>query len=202
MLNKKIHVIVSSNDIIEKCLKDNLATFNSILLSSEEQVDNFLSNHQKINTLIVDDALLSEKLYAISKNIINLTDSKLEANLSLKKPFLLDDLLKNLTVYLDDTDLFCCINQDLIYNQKNLQITHRNKEPKISLTTKENQILSALLVADNFTLTKQAMIEQVWPKTNIETAALEFHLTNLKQKLDSLIRSSENHIVLAIDTVY
>ncbi len=197
--NKSVWELAASGD---KTNDKQNCIFKTLLLSSQDEITDFINTNQIANILIIDHPFEQDRLYKISKNIIDLTDTQVNYNITLRKPFLLLDLLKILKTYVQDDGIFCCINKHLIYNQKKSEILDLNTNLTIQLTAKENQIFGVLLTSQDFMLNKKILLSKIWPNSSTETSTLEFHLINLRQKLNNLFTEGpDQHLKLLINTV-
>jgi hypothetical protein len=191
--NRQSYVIASINNYIFDFIKDYMPQAKLYLLSNQRQLDSFLKDNLVIDTLIIDAVLDFSSAILISKNSINLTDVKIETSVKFQKPFLISIFTASLELYDKDDSIFCRLNNYLIYNQKSSHITNINNKNIIHLTTKENQIVTQLLRASDLTLMKHEIIAKIWPNASIEQVTLEFHLLNLKNKLE-VIETSDRHV--------
>ncbi len=187
------NAIVSTNSYVFDFLKDNMPQVSFQLLEGQDQLDDFLSANLAINILILDAVLDFSSAIIRSKNSINLTDIPIKASLKLEKPFEISALIINIGHYDLDDGIFCCLNDSLLYSQKASRVINTNDGQIVSLTAKENQIIAQLLCARNFTLIKSQIIAEIWPNYSTAQSTLEFHLLNLKNKLD-IIEVSDHYV--------
>ena len=194
MINNHLNnAIVSTNSYVFDFLKDNMSRVSFQLLEGQNQLDDFLRAGLVVNILILDAVLDFSSAIIRSKNSINLTDIPIKASLKLEKPFVISSLIINIDHYDLDDSIFCCLNDSLIYSQKASRVINTNDGQIVGLTAKENQIIALLLMARNFTLIKSEIIAKIWPNYSIEQSTLEFHLLNLKNKLD-IIEVSDHYV--------
>jgi hypothetical protein len=187
------NAIVSTNSYVFDFLKDNMPQVSFQLLEGQNQLDDFLRANLVINILILDAVLDFSSAIIRSKNSINLTDIPIKASLKLEKPFEISALIVNIGHYDLDDSIFCRLNDSLLYSQKALRVINTNDGQIVSLTAKESQIIAQLLCARNFTLIKSQIIAEIWPNYSTAQSTLEFHLLNLKNKLD-IIEVSDHYV--------
>jgi len=72
-----------------------------------------------------------------------------------------------------------------LLDPKSLTVS-RAERTSDSLTSKEFQLLAILHDAQNNTLTRDEMIEQLWGKVKVTSKTLDVHLSNLRRKVEPL----------------
>lgn len=188
---QKNYAIISDNLIIYEAIRNQLEC--SITFVGGNYND-FINSTKRIDLLIIDKEIeVSEiPLFRIN-SLLNLTNIEITKNeIKLVKPFQLNKLLEILSNSMKDQHLFCCINENWIYHERESKLISQIK--KISLTPKENAVLSALLAVPAFELSKRTLKNRVWNyHQDSESNTVETHLYKLKQKLpkDFLIIKGE-----------
>ncbi|MDG1436901.1 MAG: helix-turn-helix domain-containing protein [Rickettsiaceae bacterium] len=178
-VQKKQLAIICDNLVVFDALNDN-SEYSIQLLNAIDAV-NFPS---KIDLLLIDQVINSNimPLYRVN-NIVNLTDTRLSQDeITLHKPFKLEKLLKIISNCLDKDYIFCCINQNWIYNQRLAKISSPDLE--ISLTNKENDLFVEILKSENFSTNKDSLKTKIWNYHHDTTSTtVDTHLYKLKNKL-------------------
>jgi len=173
-------VIISDNSIIYDAINDNSDCHP--ILGSDYKIS--AQDFDHVDLLILDKAISSSELPLYRINLlINFTDKSICKNeILLRKPYKLQDLLNIYIKSMHDNGIFCCINKDWIYNQRNSTLA--NHEQEILLTDKENTLFAALLKASKFSLSKNDLKSMVWKyHHDSESTTVDTHLYKLKQKL-------------------
>ena len=188
---QKNYAIISDNLIIYEAIRNQLEC--SITFVGGNYND-FINSTKRIDLLIIDKEIeaIEIPLFRIN-SLLNLTNIEITKNeIKLVKPFQLNKLLEILSNSMKDQHLFCCINENWIYHERESKLISQIK--KISLTPKENAVLSALLAVPAFELSKRTLKNRVWNyHQDSESNTVETHLYKLKQKLpkDFLIIKGE-----------
>jgi len=149
-----------------------------------ENYNNSINSIKKINLLIIDKEIKTNEIPLFRINsLLNLTNIEiLKSEIKLAKPFQLNKLLDILSHSMKDKYLFCCINKNWIYHERDSKLI--SPIEKISLTPKENDILSTLITVPTFKLNKRTLKNQVWNyHQDTESNTVETHLYKLRQKL-------------------
>jgi DNA-binding response OmpR family regulator len=198
-LSKKIVIITESHLLVDS-IKDNLPDNNFLFVSNNWNES--INSHNKIDLLITDfdDLKIKNIQYYRVKTIINLTNkselSKDEINIS--KPFRLNSLLKIIEDVKNRQDIFCAINDNLIYHER--LYTLNSPEKSIKLTAKENDIFKFLLLSPGFKVKKWLLLKNVWNyHKNSESSTVDTHLYKLKTKLpDGMLQLKDNSCELIL----
>ncbi len=178
---QKNYAIISDNLIVYEAIRNQL---NCSITFVGRDLNKFIDSIKKIDLLIIDKEIETNEIPFFRINLLlNLTNIEISKNeMKLVKPFQLNKLLEIFSNSMKDQHLFCCINKNWIYRERDSKLMSLIK--KISLTPKENSVLSALLAAPTFKLKKRALKNQVWNyHQNTESNTVETHLYKLKQKL-------------------
>ena len=188
---QKNYAIISDNLIIYEAIRNQLEC--SITFVGGNYND-FINSTKRIDLLIIDKEIEASEIPLFRINsLLNLTNIEITKNeIKLVKPFQLNKLLEILSNSMKDQHLFCCINENWIYHERESKLISQIK--KISLTPKENAVLSALLAVPAFELSKRTLKNRVWNyHQDSESNTVETHLYKLKQKLpkDFLIIKGE-----------
>lgn len=188
---QKNYAIISDNLIIYEAIRNQLEC--SITFVGGNYND-FINSTKRIDLLIIDKEIQVSEIPLFRINsLLNLTNIEITKNeIKLVKPFQLNKLLEILSNSMKDQHLFCCINENWIYHERESKLISQIK--KISLTPKENAVLSALLAVPAFELSKRTLKNRVWNyHQDSESNTVETHLYKLKQKLpkDFLIIKGE-----------
>lgn len=188
---QKNYAIISDNLIIYEAIRNQLEC--SITFVGGNYND-FINSTKRIDLLIIDKEIEASEIPLFRINsLLNLTNIEITKNeIKLVKPFQLNKLLEILSNSMKDQHLFCCINENWIYHERESKLISQIK--KISLTPKENAVLSALLAVPAFELRKRTLKNRVWNyHQDSESNTVETHLYKLKQKLpkDFLIIKGE-----------
>ena len=183
----KIEVIVSTNPIIfDAIVTNSLHHSHKYLLSDSREIHNFVQTYRRIDTLIIEDDITSTgALIRMANVIINMTF-----------PLRLRELLYLLKQYNDSSNIFCTINDFFIYNQRLSTISFEDNV--VRLTERENQLLCALLKSENFTISKDVILQEVWKySASSETSTLDTHISKLNSKLpENILLYKDNAVRL------
>ena len=119
----------------------------------------------------------------------------------LHKPLKLEKLIEIISLYLREEYLFCCLNKDWVYHQRLASL--RSIDTEILLTNKENELFLALLNSEDFISDKEWLKNKIWNyHLDTESATVETHLYNLKQKLpQDLLEIKSNQCSLRINSL-
>ncbi len=173
-------VIISDNSIIYDAINDN-SDCHPILGSAYKSSTQALDH---VDLLILDKKIHFSELPLYRINLlINFTGKSIcEHEILFRKPYKLQELLDIYEKAMQDDGIFCCINKNWIYNQRNATLA--NNEQRIPLADKENTLFTALLKAAKFTLSKNDLKRMVWKyHQDSESTTVDTHLYKLKQKL-------------------
>lgn len=186
-------VIVSDDIVIFTAISDNSS--HDIKLASSENFEQFLTLQPKIDLLIVDVKIDAKIIpYYKINAIINLTNMKLLTNeVNFSRPLKLEKLLGAISSVMNDEHIFICMSKIWVYSQSLSKISSLNQE--ISLTSRENDLVSTLLRCENFSVTKSFLKSEIWGyHQDSESTTVDIHLYKLKNKLPEgmlKIRSGE-----------
>jgi len=174
-------VIISGNNVIYDAIQDN-SEHELILINSEYK--SCIESLGHVDLLILDKEISPNDLPLYRINLLaNFTKKSIsEHEIFLRKPCKLQELLNIFTSAIQDISIFCCLNKEWVYNQRNATLTS-NKQ-RIFFTDKENTLFAELFKADAFTLDKQELKSTVWQyHQDSESTTVDTHLYKLKQKL-------------------
>ncbi len=178
-LNHKNIAILSDDSVVFTALYDN-SSYNIQLVNKTNYKD-FFNSVGKIDLLIIDTEIEINNidLYRVN-SFVNLIGSKLLANeINFSKPFRLEKLLDIISGVMRDEHIFCCMNNSWIYNQFLAKIISVDME--ISLTSRENDIFTALIRSKNFSTNKEFLKSKIWNyHQDSETTTVDIHLYKLK----------------------
>ena len=196
MKNNKQIVVISDFPVISNILSSYKITIDTL----PSKATDILPNYQTIDIAIFDlvgPEAPSFDIFNI-KTIVNLGNNFIDdAEITLNKPIRLEELLEIIKLASVANQLFTRINSQWIYDQQQACIFDR--VGKIKFTNKENQIFSQLLLAPNYSLHKNELVEQIWQyHPDTDSATIETHLYKLKQKLpENLMILRDSYCVLA-----
>ncbi len=190
-LTKQI-VIVTKSNLLTNSIKDNLPdiSFSSINKDSIE-------SYNRIDLLIIDFnhiELKTVQQYKI-KVVVNLVNkfNFFKDEIKISKPFKLNNLLKIIENSNNTEDIFCVINDDLIYNER--LYTLSSEEKTIKLTEKENDIFKLMLLSPDYKVKKELLLQSIWDyHPNNESSTVDTHLYKLKLKLPEEMLQLKNNI--------
>ena len=134
--------------------------------------------------------------------LITIGFSKKGESYHLDTPIRPIDLVQKISSFLAHLELQKTFeNADFIFQSPHRCLIIKETGTQISLTEKENDLLSSLAAAYPNPLPKETLLEQVWNyKPDTETHTLESHIYTLRQKIgpkaDSLIQSTPTGYVL------
>lgn len=172
---KNIALIISNNSILHEALPE------MTLIQSESE----LEHYNKIDLLIVDMILSPsaiKRIITVSDRIINLSSAAIENSITLQPPFRLHTLVEIIQTVKQNEEIFCLINNKILYSQKAGYINYADEQ--ITLSDKENELFSALLSEPNYSLTKEEILTKIWfYAKNAETSTIDIHLSRLRSRL-------------------
>lgn len=196
--NKSI-AIISDNSIVFEALTYNteyvIQTINSDYISA-------INKLEKINILILDLILNTNEIpiYRV-EYLVNLSGKPIHnQEITLRKPYRLKDLIDIISSNINNEYLFCAINENWIYNERNAKLSSNIME--ILFTDKENSIFVELLKSKDFCADKEFLRSKIWNyHQDTESTTLETHLYKLKQKLpDDIFKMNNEKCFLSIKT--
>ena len=116
-------------------------------------------------------------------------------------PCHLSHLLEVITSNRARQQIFCCINNQWIYDQQCATIL--DNQIKCKLTEKENEVIAAMIKADNYQINKEDLLKNIWQyHPESDSSTIEAHLHRLKQKLPAnLLQYKENYYRLVIANI-
>ena len=188
----KTEVIVShSNIVFDSIIKNSQYSADRYLLLNAQDIHAFVIKHSIIDTLLIEDAVDDvDALIDISNFIINFTND------TFVMPFRINDLLDAMEEYNNFHGIFCVIEKPWIYNQRLSAINNSDKGEVVRLTEKENQLLCTLLQSEDFEISKNDLLKQVWGYSDLsETNTVDTHISTLKNKLPRDALSYKNNII-------
>lgn len=201
MLSKTI-VLITDNLLLTKAIEEN-HLLDDLISSSDVTVhiisnDDYFPLPSKVDLLILDsnDFRFIEP-YRV-KTIINLSSNQYFSNsqsneIKINKPFRLNKLLQLIENALQSSDLFCAINKNYLYNERLQTLTSATEVVKF--TEKENHIFKAMLLENNFEITKDSLLKNIWRyHEDSETSTVDTHLYKLKAKLPAGMLEIKNNI--------
>jgi hypothetical protein len=169
----------------------------SLLGHSKEKIP----DTDKVDILIIDDSNFNScNLFRINF-LINFTDNVISNHeIKIVKPFRLLQLFE-LILRGVNSNIFCCINQEWVYSQKNSAIS--SPDNSILLTEKENSLFAHLLALDGFKAEKDYLKCKVWNyHEESESNTINTHLYKLKYKLPAeLLQIQNTYCFLKINTI-
>lgn len=163
-------------------------------LRRNDNVSTSIFSLPKIDLLIADSVDILLPYYKI-KTIINIggENSLSPDEIRFTKPFRLNKLLKLVERTVNRPDIFCAINNDLIYNE--VSCTLNTSEKSIKFTEKENEIFKFILLSTDFSITKEMLMKSIWQyHEDTESLTLDTHLYKLKTKLPKGMLEVKNNI--------
>jgi len=176
--------LVSQNNILKSSLLDIL---------SDLTIEPFVPDHDYEALLVAEEDLV---VLTISVPIITLGISLPHEALHISTPVRPTDLMNKIKTFLTTTqEQKTFENEIFIFQKAHRCLIVKKDNSHITLTEKENDLLTALANSYPNPLGKEQLLEQVWNyKPDIETHTLESHIYGLRQKLgplaDSLIKST------------
>ena len=217
--SKKQIVLLSENDLLMEAIEENVrkdARYDLVIsrggasLRSARSGRGNLMNHgtptalallrydvpllPKIDLLIADSADILLPHHKI-KTIINIGGENplSEDEIKFPKPLKLNNLLKLIDKTVNSHDVFCAINNDLIYNE--VSRTLSSSENVIKFTEKENEIFKFVLLSSDFNIAKEILMKNIWQyHEDTESLTLDTHLYKLKTKLPKGLLEVKNNI--------
>lgn len=186
---KKEIIITRNKKLFEEVFShvENNNNITNIISNENDIINNLILKNEIIDLLILDTLDINksslEALFSISKKVINLCDG------SSIKPFRMCDLIKEIDKNRKSNFLYRKI-KEVIYDEEASLVN------KKSLTEKENSLLQALCLAENYKLSKQEILEKIWGySSSVETGTIENHISKLRSKLPEGVLESKNGIV-------
>lgn len=209
MINLTKQIVIHTDDkIIFDSIEYNIANMsfcNDYKLKYLQDLSCLL-HYSKIDLLITsNNDLISFNHSTFINTIILITDKLLNQNyddvIILYKPFKLSHVLEIINHTINNSMMFCIINNKWIYNEK-LGILKDSKS-QYKLTDKEKDIFSYLLKTPDYKLNKHEFITKVWKyKANIDTNTVSSTINKLKNKLPpNLLNYTDNYYHLNIDSI-
>ncbi len=178
-----------TNSVVENLQSINLTKNYTISIISSA---NFAFN--KIDLLIFDLDNRDIKNFDNINNVINLSNKQLvDQEIRISRPLKLIDLLRLIDEFIQNTSIFCLINDNIIYNQR-LQ-TIKYQQNLIKLTEKENEIFSFFLQNSNIKIDKATLLTNLWNyHEDSKSLTVGTHLYRLKAKLPQEILETKNNL--------
>ena len=176
--------LVSQNNILKSSLLDIL---------SDLSIESFVPDHDYEALLVAEEDLVA---LTTSLPLISLGISLPREDLHIPTPIRPTDLTDKIKNFLTATRGQKTFENDtFIFQKAHRCLIVKKDNTRITLTEKENDLLTALADSYPMPLGKEQLLEQVWNyKPDIETHTLESHIYGLRQKLgdlsDNLIKST------------
>ncbi len=179
--NKKICLIISDNSILHDSLVGNLDfEIISVNLDYKELINKLPAIHCLILDKKIDKASFSN--YKIKETFNCSGEATCDDDIFIQKPIKLQYLINRLSSLASDSNIFCMLNKQYIYDEQNSKI--QSNDNLIILTEKENILFKEFLKSANLSLSKTYLKEYLWNyHTNTESSTIETHLYKLKKKL-------------------
>ena len=190
---KRVEIVVSPIPLIWDTIHDHLSSsqdlsIESVFLNNIDEIDQY----KKIDLLIVDgDYGHSFNRFRIKTTII--FDHKAEVEFwkgsSEQVKFSLPCHLSHLLEVITSNDQQCA--------------TILDNQIKCKLTEKENEVIAAMIKADNYQINKEDLLKNIWQyHPESDSSTIEAHLHRLKQKLPAnLLQYKENYYKLVIANI-
>lgn len=205
MTNKKI-LLISKDSFLFDSLRDNIGLPNLefILIKSQAELTSWLKNPQKIDILInnIDNANLPQEAGYFAKYVFSFFESKIRNEILIKKPISLKTLIFELRQCISNKRLFCLID-DVIYDEIHSEIIDKDKVVH-KLSDKENHVIKLLLLAEDYCLSDEFLLENVWKYSlETDTETVKTHMHKLKSMLpDGFLQFAHNGYKLNVAKIF
>lgn len=184
-MDRKCIIIVSSQDFLYHNISANLSeeTYDIRLFNAEEEIENFISNPQRIDALIIDDITYKIDLLSIySRIFFSFQDLKLKRQILLRKPLILADFLSEIEVGLKSNKIFSVIDGN-VYCELRAVFVQKNGEI-IKLSQIENLVLKHILLSKDFYISKDILQRDVWKYSkDAQTTTIDQSMQKLRKAL-------------------
>lgn len=184
-MNKNKIVIASPHsflyDIILSEIEADLCDI--ILLQNDEQIKSLIKDISKIDILINDmDTKLMQDLAVFSKYVFSFNDFPIRHSIFYKKPIILRSLVNEIKQSLVNKKQFSILD-DVIYDERHSEFIIDRKNI-FKLTNMENKVFSSLLSAENFFVTNDFLLQNVWKYSSaVDTDTVKTHMNKLRSLL-------------------
>lgn len=202
-----IIVIVSDNNLLFESISLLVQNARLVLIRNDQEIASFLEEQKVINLLILDhisDSIRIEQISKFARNILEISCIFKSSNMSFLKPFRIKDLLSYIHDVSMQQELFYIINDRIIYDERASAL--RCDDAIIKLTEKENHLIKSLLNANNFTVSKHELLQNVWGySSDTQTTTIETYVSRIKSKLPkelNIIGIDAGHVILHIQHSY
>ncbi|WP_316355092.1 winged helix-turn-helix domain-containing protein [Candidatus Trichorickettsia mobilis] len=206
---KRVEIVVSPIPLIWDTIQDQLSSYQNLNIESVflNNIDE-IEQYKKIDLLIVDgDYSNSFNRFRIKTTVIFNHNAEVEfwkgsnEQVKFSLPCRLSHLLELVINNRARQQIFCCINNQWIYDQQCATIV--DNQIKCKLTEKENEVIAAMIKADNYQINKEDLLKNIWQyHPESDSSTIEAHLHRLKQKLPAnLLQYKENYYRLAITNI-
>lgn len=202
----KNELIITDNIILKEeidAMPRDLDSFlNTSYVNNTLELSVFLAKHKKIDLVIIDNILDLSEIYRIrriSKIMVNLVvENTSESCINLIKPFRISELLDIVNKSRKSKFLYEIIAESLIFDQESSLILDISSGKNISLTEKENTLITGLFTSKHQTMSKEEILQNIWGYAKeSETLTLETHISRLKNKIPAnVIISKDGNIQL------
>lgn len=202
----KNELIITDNIILKEeidAMPRDLDSFlNTSYVNNTLELSDFLAKHKKIDLVIIDNILDLSEIYRIrriSKIMVNLVvENTSESCINLIKPFRISELLDIVNKSRKSKFLYEIIAESLIFDQESSLILDISSGKNISLTEKENTLITGIFTSKHQTMSKEEILQNIWGYAKeSETLTLETHISRLKNKIPAnVIISKDGNIQL------
>lgn len=159
--------IISNNYFLKETLEQ---------VFSLEKITINLINNSEINSNF--DIYIYDEVTPLEAKSNNITISSHD-NADLVKPYKLDHLI---TLLIENINQKTYYIKEIKYTPNQRILEYKNN--LVSLTEKENNLVSYLIIHNKRKISKAELLRKIWNYSeDIETTTLEVHLSRLKQKL-------------------
>lgn len=184
----KIEVIVSASPIIYNELSSLVPPPKNVVtkwLNDEQNIEDFLDSHSKIDLLILDK-IYDKKLESIAKKRFDIV-----------RPFRMNKLVEVVEQSRSELFIYDSINKEAIYDEEASMIKYPNEN--ISLTDKENTLMRALVDSSEKGLSKEDLLKGIWGySSDAESSTIETYISRLRSRLpDGALVNEDGRVFLS-----
>jgi hypothetical protein len=184
MINRKI-LVISPDDLLYNSLRDNikLSEVDLVLMRNDSDLQSWLKHPEKLDILINNhDNKLVREIGYFAKYAFTTQNLEIRNQIFIRKPLLLKTLIFEIKQCLSNKRLFCLLD-DIIYDEIHSEIISKDKNAH-KLTSKESQVLKHLLLSEDFFVSNEFLLKNVWKYSlDSDTETIKIHMNKLRSLL-------------------